>query len=147
MPVFERVSRYPYPRALVFDWHTRPAAFLRLHPPGMTTPLKPPTDGINVGSESEIVVSHPLIAALLPGVSRKGAKRPLGVRWRLRHIDLEPGVRFVDQQLFGAVQALVPRARVRRRPRRLDGDHRPGHLGVAGQPARTAGRGPGRDAA
>ncbi|MBK8464112.1 MAG: TIGR01777 family protein [Nigerium sp.] len=101
MPVFERVSRYPYPRALVFDWHTRPAAFLRMHPPGMTTALTPPTDGINVGSESEIVVSHPLVAALLPGVSRRGVTGPIGVRWKLRHVELVPGELFVDEQLSG----------------------------------------------
>ncbi len=101
MPVFERVSRYPYARALVFDWHTRPAAFTRLHPPGMATLLQAPTDGINVGSEIEIVVSHPLVAALLPNVSRRGVKGPAGLRWRLRHVELVPGELFVDEQLSG----------------------------------------------
>ncbi len=103
MPVFERTSRYPYPRATVFAWHTRPGAFARLSPPGMVTALKPHTDGINVGSEAELLISHPLVAGLLPGVPRRGVRgrAPLGVRWVVRHVEFVPNERFVDEQVTG----------------------------------------------
>ena len=101
MPVFERDSRYPFPREDVFAWHTRPGAFVRLTPPGMITTLRPPTEGIEVGSQADMVVSHPLIAGLLPDIPRRGGRGPVGVRWRVRHTELEPGRRFVDEQVRG----------------------------------------------
>ena len=103
MPVFERTSRYPYPRAKVFAWHTRPGAFARLSPPGMVTALKLHTDGINVGSETELLISHPLVAGLLPDIPRPGARKgaPIGVRWLVRHVELVPNERFVDEQVRG----------------------------------------------
>ncbi|MFP5416170.1 MAG: TIGR01777 family oxidoreductase [Actinomycetes bacterium] len=100
MPVFERVSRYPHPRAAVFAWHTRPGAFVRLTPPGMATMLRPPTDGINPGSEVLLRLSHPLIAGLLPSLP-VGKKGPVGVNWRVRHVELVPGELFVDEQVRG----------------------------------------------
>lgn len=99
MPVFERTTRIPLPREDVFAWHTRPGAFVRLTPPGMATVLSGPTDGINVGSESELVISHPLVTSLLPGLP--GRRGPLGVRWRVRHVELDPGVGFTDEQVSG----------------------------------------------
>ena len=103
MPVFERTSRYPYPRATVFAWHTRPGALTRLSPAGMLTQLKPHTDGINVGSETEALLSHPLVAGLLPNVPRRGVRKgvPIGVRWVARHVELVPNERFVDEQVSG----------------------------------------------
>ena len=103
MPVFERVSRYPYPRATVFAWHTRPGAFARLSPPGMATALKPLTNGIEVGSETELLISHPLVAGLLPHVPRRGMRKgaPIGVRWLVRHVELVANERFVDEQVSG----------------------------------------------
>ncbi|MDO5535135.1 MAG: hypothetical protein Q4F65_10850, partial [Propionibacteriaceae bacterium] len=103
MPVFERVSRYPYPRATAFAWHTRPGAFARLSPPGMVTVLAPHTDGINVGSQATLLISHPLVAGLLPNLPRRGVRggAPLGVRWVVRHAELVPGERFVDEQVSG----------------------------------------------
>ena len=103
MPVFERTSRYPYPRSTVFAWHTRPGAFARLSPPGMVTALKPHTDGINVGSEAELLISHPLVAGLLPDIPRPGARKgaPIGVRWLVRHVELVSNERFVDEQVRG----------------------------------------------
>ena len=101
MPVFERVSRYPYPRATVFAWHTRPGAFARLSPPGMVTALSRHTDGIEIGSEAELIISHPLIAGLLPDVPHRHGKGPLGLRWLVRHVENVPGERFVDEQVSG----------------------------------------------
>lgn len=101
MAVFERDSRYPFPRADVFAWHTRPGAFVRLTPPGMITVLRPLTDGINVGSQADLVISHPLLAGLLPSIPRRGGRGPVGARWRVRHTELEPGHRFVDEQVSG----------------------------------------------
>lgn len=102
MPVFERSSRYPFPRATVFAWHTRPGAFARLSPPGMVTPLSRHTDGINPGSETEVLISHPLVAGLLPDVPHRGRRRgPIGVRWLVRHVELVPNERFVDEQVKG----------------------------------------------
>ena len=101
MPVFERDSRYPFPREDVFAWHTRPGAFTRLTPPGMATEMTPLSDGIQVGSTADIVISHPLVASLLPHVPRRGGSGPVGVRWRLRHTAFEPGRLFVDEQIRG----------------------------------------------
>lgn len=101
MAVFERDSRYPFPREDVFAWHTRPGAFVRLSPPGMMTVLKPLSDGIQVGSQADLVISHPLIAGMLPAVPRRGGRAPVGLRWRVRHTELDPGHRFVDEQVSG----------------------------------------------
>lgn len=101
MPVFERVSRYPHPRATVFAWHTRPGAFARLSPPGMATAVSPHTHGIEAGSEVELIISHPLVAGLLPDVPHRHGKGPLGLRWKVRHVELVPGERFVDEQVSG----------------------------------------------
>ena len=103
MPVFERTSRYPYPRATVFAWHTRPGALVRLSPAGMLTVLKPHTDGINEGSEVVALISHPLVAGLLPNVPRRGARKgaPIGVKWVARHTELVTNERFVDEQVSG----------------------------------------------
>lgn len=98
MPVFERESRYPYPRSTVFAWHTRPGAFVRLTPPGMATLLEGPTDGINPGSTLRLRISHPVLAALAPRGRRSG---PPGVTWVVRHSELDDGVRFVDEQVRG----------------------------------------------
>lgn len=101
MPVFERDSRYPFPREEVFAWHARPGALVRLSPPGMVTVLRPLSNGIEVGSEAQLIVSHLLLAGLLPRVPRRCGRGPIGTRWRVRHTELEPGRRFVDEQVAG----------------------------------------------
>lgn len=93
MPVFEHVSRYPFPRDEVFAWHERTGAVTRLTPPGMATLLGRPTDGINVGSEVRLRLTHPLLAGVAGG--------RLGVTWVARHTELVPGERFVDEQVSG----------------------------------------------
>lgn len=96
MPVFEHVSRYPFPRDLVFAWHQRPGAVTRIMPPGMATVLSRPTDGINAGSEVKLRITHPLVA----GVKLPGGRR-IGLSWTVRHTELVPGERFVDEQVRG----------------------------------------------
>ncbi len=96
MPVFEQVSRYPYPREQVFAWHERPGAVVRLMPPGMATVLTRPTDGINTGSQVTLRITHPLLA----GIRLPGNKR-VGVKWLVEHTELVPGERFVDEQVVG----------------------------------------------
>lgn len=91
MPVFEHVSRYPRPRDEVFAWHTRPGAFVRLTPPGMAVVTSGPTNGIAVGSEIVLRVSHPVVSGFLP----------VGVPWRVRHVEFVAGERFVDEQVSG----------------------------------------------
>ncbi len=91
MPVFEHVSSYPHPRADVFAWHTRPGGFVRLTPPGMATVVSGPTDGIGVGSEVVLRISHPVVAGFLP----------VGVPWRVRHVEFVDTERFVDEQVSG----------------------------------------------
>lgn len=97
MPRFTHVSTYPFPRESVFEWHTRPGGFVRLTPPGTATLLHGPTDGINVGSELRLRVSTPVLAGLLPNVSGG----PVGAPWLVRHVALEPGHLFVDEQVEG----------------------------------------------
>ena len=96
MPIFEHVSHYPQPRAEVFAWHTRPGGFVRLTPPGMARVVEGPTDLINPGSEIVLKISHPLVSGLVP--------RPLakvGATWRVRHVELDDGRLFVDEQVSG----------------------------------------------
>ena len=97
MPVFERQSRYPYPREVVFAWHQRPGAVVRLMPPGMATLLSAPTDGINAGSELTLRITHPLLA----GLKLPGSKGGIGLTWHVRHGDMIEGERFVDEQVRG----------------------------------------------
>lgn len=106
--MFERTSRYPYPRAKVFAWHTRPGAFARLSPPRDGHRAEAARDGINVGSEAELLISHPLVAGLLPDIPRPGARKgaPIGVRWLVRHVELVPNERFVDEQVRGPFRNL-----------------------------------------
>lgn len=99
MPTFEYVSRYPHPRSEVFAWHTRPGAFVRLTPPGMAT-LVGGEDDLSVGTEVMLRVSHPIVAGLLPDVGRT-RRGPVGIGWRVRHTELVPGERFVDEQVSG----------------------------------------------
>jgi len=103
MPVFEHVSRYPFPRADVFAWHTRPGAFVRLTPPGMAAAVTGPTRGIEDGSEIVLRMSHPLVSGFLPQVPVPGTGRrgPVGLTWRVRHTGYVAGERFVDEQLDG----------------------------------------------
>lgn len=105
MPTFEYVSRYPHPRSEVFAWHTRPGAFVRLTPPGMAT-LVEGVDDLSVGTEVVLRVSHPIVAGLLPDVGRK-RKGPVGFPWRVRHTELVPGERFVDEQVSGPFQRWI----------------------------------------
>lgn len=95
MPVFEHVSHYPHPREEVFAWHTHPGGFVRLTPPGMATLLAGPTDGIEVGSELRLKISDPVLNGLL-GV---------GLPWLVRHVELVPGERFVDEQVRGPLKS------------------------------------------
>lgn len=101
MPTFTHVSTYPHPRAEVFAWHRRPGGFTRLTPPGMATLVGGPTDGINVGSELNLVMSDPIVAGLLPHIGR----RPVGLSWTVRHADLVEGERFVDEQISGPLKS------------------------------------------
>lgn len=97
MPQFTHISTYPAPRERVFEWHTRPGAFVRLTPPGMATVIAGPTDGLNPGSEVRLRISSPLVAGFLPQV----AGGPPGVPWVVRHVELDAGRRFVDEQVRG----------------------------------------------
>lgn len=101
MPVFEHVSRYPFPRSTVFAWHTRPGALTRLTPPGSATVVWGPTHGIEPGSELTLRISHPVVAALGPDVGRGGQRGPLGLTWRVRHVDLVANERMVDELASG----------------------------------------------
>lgn len=107
MPVFERVSRYPFPREQVFAWHQRPGALTRLMPPGMAEIVSGATNGIEVGSEVDLRITHPLVAGLMASVPVPGGRlaRPVGAPWRVRHTELVPGKRFVDEQISGPFRA------------------------------------------
>lgn len=106
MPVFEHVSTYPQPRAEVFAWHTRGGGFVRLTPPGLATVVAGPTHGIEVGSEVTLRVSPPVLAGLLPEVRLpRAGKGPVGLPWRVRHVELVDGERFVDEQVTGPFRA------------------------------------------
>ncbi|HET9126954.1 MAG TPA: NAD-dependent epimerase/dehydratase family protein, partial [Propionibacteriaceae bacterium] len=95
MPIFEHVSHYPQPRDEVFAWHTRPGGFVRLTPPGMATVVEGPTDLINPGSEIVLKISHPLLGLVPRPVARVGAT------WKVRHVELDHGRLFVDEQVSG----------------------------------------------
>lgn len=105
MPVFEHVSTYPHPRAAVFAWHERPGGFVRLTPPGSARIVSGPTDGIRVGSELVLRISSPVIAGLLPDVPLPGwGTGPVGLGWRVRHVEYVAGERFVDEQVSGPLK-------------------------------------------
>lgn len=106
MPVFEHVSSYPHPRAEVFAWHERGGGFVRLTPPGSATIVSGPTDGIREGSELVLRISDPVIAGLLPPVPLPGfGTGPVGLPWRVRHVDYVEGERFVDEQVAGPLRS------------------------------------------
>lgn len=94
---FEHRSHYPFPRDDVFTWHTRPGGFLRLTPPGWAEVRQGPTAGIDVGSESVLRITDPILAGLGPRVG--GAA--VGVDWLVRHVALDAGRMFADEQARG----------------------------------------------
>ena len=70
----------------------------------MATAVSGPTNGLQVGSDIHLRVSHPLVAGLLPDVragGKGGRRAPIGVDWHVRHVEFERGVRFVDEQVSG----------------------------------------------
>lgn len=106
MPTFTYVSEYGLDREAVFALHKNPDMFSLLTPPGMGEVTIPHSDGINVGSEVAIRVSHPLLSKYLPELTIPGfGKGPVGLPWRVRHVVLEEPTRFEDVQVAGPFKA------------------------------------------
>lgn len=103
METFERSTALPFPREDVFDWFVRPGALVRLTPPFGGRVLREPTAGLQPGSEAEVAVGPPgslgLAGAALSAIGPAWARPQL--RWRARHVALEPGRAFSDEMVTG----------------------------------------------
>lgn len=82
---FQRDCDLPVSAAVAHAWHARPGAFERLMPPWQRMRLIRRQGGLEPGAELEIEL----------GVG------PLTLRWLARHLENEPGRRFVDDQVEG----------------------------------------------
>jgi uncharacterized protein (TIGR01777 family) len=75
----------PYAPEAVWNWHTRPGAFERLSPPWRPVRVLQSGTGIRLDEGKTLALS----SGLLP------------IRWQLRHVAVEPGHGFVDEQVDG----------------------------------------------
>ena len=102
MAIFEYHSHLPQPRTEVFDWFSRPGAIVRLWPPFGGRVRRPPSDGLNPGSQTLLSVGLPgragLAGTALSAVvgSRIPGSPRAEVPWRARHTQLDPGRSFTD---------------------------------------------------
>lgn len=85
MPVFRHRSVLPHPADEVYRWHTRPGAFQRLLPPWESVRVLERTGGLEEGSRVRLRI-------------RRG---PARFEWLVRHVEVEPGRSFTDEQVEG----------------------------------------------
>ncbi len=85
MPLFKKRSTFRIPVNELFDWHSRPGAFMRLTPPWDAVELEVDEGGIQDGARKVI--------ALKMG--------PFKLRWVAHHKDYIEGRQFRDEQIKG----------------------------------------------
>jgi uncharacterized protein (TIGR01777 family) len=83
--IVERITRLPFSSEAVWAWHTRPGAFERLAPPWERVRVVSRTGGIENGAR----VTLEMKVGLFP------------LTWVALQRDVEPGRRFVDEQVAG----------------------------------------------
>lgn len=107
MEEFERSTSLPFPREDVFGWFARRGALVRLTPPFGGRVLREPTAGLQPGSEAEVSVLPPgslgLAGAAFSAMGPRWARPEL--RWRARHVGLEPGRAFSDEMVSGPLKS------------------------------------------
>ncbi len=83
---FERSCTLPYPREVVFNWHTRPGAFERLNPPWRPVRILESSHSIQNGARVKIKL--PVLG-------------PVGLPWLLEHTNYIDQSQFCDEQISG----------------------------------------------
>jgi uncharacterized protein (TIGR01777 family) len=92
MSVFRHSATIPRPREEVAGWYASPGAVVRLSPDWSSKVLREPTDGLEVGSVTQLLMGVPWADGALPG----GLPLRAGVRWRAVHTEYAPGEGFTD---------------------------------------------------
>lgn len=86
MPTFTLRSLMPVSATELYEWHTRPASFLRLMPPWESARV---VDRIGpFGNGQRYIIDAPILG-------------PISKRWIAELYDVEPGQRFRDRQVTG----------------------------------------------
>ncbi|MDO5077986.1 TIGR01777 family oxidoreductase [Corynebacterium sp.] len=99
MLTYEYADEFPWARESVSAYYESPGAIVRLSPEWSACVVQEPTQGLRVGSRSELVL-RPAWLSMLSGRALPGLLRP-GVRWVAEHIEYEQGRRFVDHMVEG----------------------------------------------
>ncbi|MCP3425684.1 TIGR01777 family oxidoreductase [Rothia sp. AR01] len=92
MSVFRHTADIPHTREAVTGWYASPGAIQRLSPDWNSKVLQEPSDGLNPGSVTKLLMGVPWADDALPG------KLPIraGARWRAVHTEYTPGESFTD---------------------------------------------------
>lgn len=105
MTTFKHTALIAHPRTAVARWYGRPGAVVRLSPPWNSTVLTEPTQGLDVGSETELLMGTPWADDLLKG--RVPVR--LGKKWRAEHTEHVPGASFTDVMKSGPLKSWTHR--------------------------------------
>lgn len=101
MSTFRNTSDITHPRSVVTEWYASPGAVVRLSPPWNTKVLTEPTNGLDVGSETQLLMGVQWAEGLLPGSI---PVRP-GTRWTAEHTQYAPGRSFTDEMKKGPLKS------------------------------------------
>ena len=99
MLTYDYADEFPWARESVSAYYESPGTIVRLTPEWSASVVQEPTQGLRVGSCSELLL-RPAWLSMLSARILPGSVRP-GVRWVAEHIEYEQGRRFVDQMAKG----------------------------------------------
>lgn len=105
MTTYRHRALIDHSRSDVTSWYARPGAVVRLSPPWSTRVVSGPSDGLNVGSRTELRMGPQWADGLLPGAL---PVRP-SVRWLAEHTDFSPGESFTDVMVRGPLSSWTHR--------------------------------------
>ncbi|WP_269928472.1 TIGR01777 family oxidoreductase [Kocuria massiliensis] len=101
MTTYRHRALLDHSRSEVTSWYARPGAVVRLSPPWSTRVISGPSDGLEVGSRTELRMGPQWADGLVPGAF---PVRP-GARWLAEHTEFRPGESFTDVMVRGPLRS------------------------------------------
>ncbi|MDO4685917.1 MAG: TIGR01777 family oxidoreductase [Corynebacterium sp.] len=96
---FQHNAVFDYSLDAVFRYYESPGTVVRLTPDWSATILREPTQGLEVGSRTELLIGPPWAKTL--------TNKNLGARWLAEHTQYEAGKGFTDEMRSGPMQSWV----------------------------------------